>query len=240
VILSGMHRQGVVMHRGRHLLPGLCALAFSVAAAAGETIVYRYDELGRLKRVDRSGSVNNGVGAEYAYDPADNRAYVGVGGANPASPATVAGGGFEAPGAATYVYRPTASFAGASGLAANDSAWHFNAAPEGNQVAFLQAPGATAASVSLQVTGMSPGKAYAVSFLLSARPGYLGNPVTVALNGLPIGTFDPPTAAFTPATTAAFTAPASSATLTFTGFVADYNMVTAIDKVTAAPVGQQP
>jgi len=89
------------MRRGLHLLPGLYVLALSVAAAAGETIVYRYDELGRLKRVDRSGTVNNGVGAEYAYDPADNRAYVGVGGANPAAPATVAGGGFEAPVTAT-------------------------------------------------------------------------------------------------------------------------------------------
>src|SRR5688500_9063150 len=126
------------MRCGHHLLLGFCALASSVAAAAGETIVYRYDELGRLKRVDRSGSVNNGVGAEYAYDPADNRAYVGVGGANPASPATVAGGGFEAPATSTYVYRPTASFTGASGLAANNSAWQFNTAPEGNQVAFLQ------------------------------------------------------------------------------------------------------
>jgi hypothetical protein len=225
--------------QSHHLLPGLCALAFAAAATAGETISYRYDELGRLKRVDRSGSVNNGVGAEYAYDPADNRAYVGVGGANPASPATVAGGGFEAPATATYVYRPTASFAGASGLAANGSAWHFNDAPEGNQVAFLQT-GAAGASISLQVTGLSPGKAYAASFQLSARPDYLGNPVTVALNGLPIGTFDPPTAAFTPATTAAFTAPASSATLTFTGLVSAHAMATGIDKVTVAPVAQQP
>src|SRR5687768_9550815 len=234
-----LHREmGPVMRRG-HLITAFCAFAFSVAAAAGETIVYRYDELGRLKRVDRSGSVNNGVGAEYAYDPADNRAYVGVGGANPAAPATVAGGGFEAPVTATYVYRPTASFAGASGLAANGSAWNFNTAPEGNQVAFLQT-GGSAASVSLQVSGMSPGKAYAASFLLSARPGYSGNPVTVALNGLPIGTFDPPTAAFTPATTAAFTAPASSATLTFTGLVSPYDMATGIDKVTVAPAAPQP
>lgn len=215
------------------------ALALATAGHAGETITYGYDELGRLKRVDRSGSVNSGVGAEYAYDPADNRAYVGVGGANPASPATVAGGGFESPGTATYIYRPAASFAGASGLAANDSAWHFNNAPEGNQVAFLQTGGAPA-SIALQVTGLSPGKAYAASFLLSARPGYFGNPVTVALNGLPIGTFDPPTATFTPATTAAFTAPASSATLTFTGIASDQHMATGIDQVTVAAVAQQP
>src|SRR5687768_483085 len=227
------------MRRGHHLLLGFCSITCSVAAMAGETIVYRYDELGRLKRVDRSGSVNNGVGAEYAYDPADNRAYVGIGGANPASPATVAGGGFESPVTATHVYRPTASFTGASGLAANNSAWHFDNAPEGNQVAFLQTGGA-AASISLQVSGMSPGKAYAASFFLSARPGYYGNPVTVALNGLPIGNFDPPTAAFTPATTAAFTAPASSATLTFTGLVSPYDMATGIDKVTVAPAAPQP
>jgi hypothetical protein len=64
--------------------------------------------------------------------------------------------------------------------------------------------------------------------------------VTVALNGLPIGNFDPPTATFTPATTAAFTAPASSATLTFTGLAATQEMATGIDKVTVAPVAQQP
>ncbi len=225
------------MRFGRHLL--LAASAFAGAAGASETIVYRYDELGRLKRVDRSGSVNNGVGAEYAYDPADNRAYVGVGGVNPAAPATVVNGGFETPDTATYVYRPNASFTGNSGLAANNSAWRFNSAPQGNQVAFLQT-GNPAASISRQVTGMSPGKAYAASFFLSARPGYFGNPVTVALNGLPIGTFDPPTAAFTPATTAAFTAPASSATLTFTGLVAAQDMTTGIDQVTVAPVAQQP
>ena len=222
------------MRRGLCLsLLGVSFIA-AVAASANETIVYRYDELWRLQRVERSGSANNGVGAEYAYDPADNRAWVGVGGANPASPATVAGGGFEAPDTANYVYRPTASFAGNSGLAANHGAWGFFPAPEGDQVAFLQS-GASAASVRLQVTGLSPGKAYSVRFFLSSRPGYAGSPVTLDLDGLPLGTFDPPTDRFTGATSVAFTAPGGSAALTFTGHVSALDMATGIDAVTVSP-----
>ncbi len=54
---------------------------FSTAASASETITYSYDALGRVTQVSRSGTVNNGVTANYSYDRADNRTNVTVTGA---------------------------------------------------------------------------------------------------------------------------------------------------------------
>ena len=54
------------------------ALAASAAAYAGETITYSYDATGRRVKVERSGTVNNGVKAEYTHDKADNRVNVTV------------------------------------------------------------------------------------------------------------------------------------------------------------------
>jgi hypothetical protein len=51
-------------------------VAAAVSASASETISYRYDARGRLVRVERSGSVNNNVTANYSYDKADNRTSV--------------------------------------------------------------------------------------------------------------------------------------------------------------------
>ena len=66
-------------HRGFRagLWPATSAIAFASAAWAGETITYSYDSLGRLTRVERSGTVNSGVTA-YSYDAADNRTNVTV------------------------------------------------------------------------------------------------------------------------------------------------------------------
>lgn len=47
-------------------------------ATGSETISYSYDESGRLVKVSRSGSVNNGVQACYTYDNANNRSNVTV------------------------------------------------------------------------------------------------------------------------------------------------------------------
>ena len=52
--------------------------AAAVAALASETITYTYDARGRLVKVERSGTVNNNVKAEYKYDKADNRTNVNV------------------------------------------------------------------------------------------------------------------------------------------------------------------
>ena len=54
------------------------AAAAAAAAVASETITYTYDARGRLVKVERTGSVNNNVSAEYKYDKADNRANVNV------------------------------------------------------------------------------------------------------------------------------------------------------------------
>lgn len=47
-------------------------------SVASETVTYTYDARGRLVKVERSGTVNNNVKAEYKYDKADNRTNVNV------------------------------------------------------------------------------------------------------------------------------------------------------------------
>ena len=75
------------MKMGEHallLLAGAAGIGVAAAAAsAGETINYTYDARGRLVKVVRSGSVNNNVSANYAYDKADNRTNVNVVSPNP-------------------------------------------------------------------------------------------------------------------------------------------------------------
>ena len=48
-------------------------LALMANAWAGETQTYKYDELGRLKSVQYSGTVNNGQAHSTCFDPAGNR-----------------------------------------------------------------------------------------------------------------------------------------------------------------------
>lgn len=43
------------------------------AARASETQTFAYDAKGRVTKVERSGSVNNGVKTEYTHDKANNR-----------------------------------------------------------------------------------------------------------------------------------------------------------------------
>jgi hypothetical protein len=222
------------MRRGDRWLLAAGAAALASAAQAGETITYGYDELGRLTGVSHSGTVNSGVSAIYSYDAADNRTNVTVS----TGPAVV-GGGFEAPDMGTgYAYLPAGSpavFAGNSGVAGNGSAWGFAPAPEGDQIAFVQG-GESPASISLPVVGLTPGARYAISFRISIRPGFAGIPVTLSYQGVPLGTFNPPTTGFTAATSAAFTASSSSGLLAFTGSGTIYDD-SGIDLVTIAPAG---
>jgi hypothetical protein len=69
-------RPGKLTSRGEKLLLVFVAAAAATAAIASETISYRYDARGRLVRVERSGSVNANVTANYSYDKADNRTSV--------------------------------------------------------------------------------------------------------------------------------------------------------------------
>ena len=63
------------------LLLSAAGLATAAAALAAETLTYRYDARGRLVKVERTGSVNNGVIANYSYDKANNRTNRTVSGA---------------------------------------------------------------------------------------------------------------------------------------------------------------
>lgn len=49
------------------------ALIASTATYATESQKYRYDAKGRLIKVERTGTVNNGVTTEYTNDAAHNR-----------------------------------------------------------------------------------------------------------------------------------------------------------------------
>ncbi len=71
-------KAGAKMKRRGELAVPMAALAIAAAAAASETISYTYDARGRLVKVVRTGTVNNGVKAEYRYDKADNRTNVNV------------------------------------------------------------------------------------------------------------------------------------------------------------------
>jgi len=68
------------------LIGGLVLSALLAShASANETVTYTYDAKGRLVKVERSGTVNNGVKTEYILDKADNRKNVKVTGSpNPA------------------------------------------------------------------------------------------------------------------------------------------------------------
>lgn len=68
--------------RGISALAGAILAMVSIAAQAAETVTYTYDAKGRLVKVERSGSVNNGVDTEYQHDKADNRKRVKTTGAS--------------------------------------------------------------------------------------------------------------------------------------------------------------
>ena len=60
----------------------LVAQTGSSPLSAGETVVYTYDELGRLIKSARSGEINNGVATDIEYDPAGNRVEYAVSGSS--------------------------------------------------------------------------------------------------------------------------------------------------------------
>jgi YD repeat-containing protein len=59
----------------------LAGLAAASAAAAAETLTYRYDARGRLVKVERSGGPKSGAQTSYSYDKANNRTNRTVSGA---------------------------------------------------------------------------------------------------------------------------------------------------------------
>lgn len=68
----------------RRLVLFTCAAAlaaFAGAAARAETAVYSYDAKGRLVKVQRWSTYNNGAATEYEHDKANNRRRVKTTGA---------------------------------------------------------------------------------------------------------------------------------------------------------------
>jgi len=204
------------------------SMAGTAAAAPGETVNYSYDSLGRLTAATSNGSAGTTM---IDYDPAGNRETYVVTGASTAP--RVAGGSFELPEVnAHYMWSPfsPASFTGHSGVAGNGSAFNFAAAPDGDQVGFLESE--TAASITLAVNNLTPGVSYTAKFYFAARPDYGGgNPVTVSFNGTVLGTYAPGSTAFGLVTSQPFVPSATSGSLTFSSVAAPGYLATAIDKV---------
>lgn len=223
----------------------LCVCIASVTgvtvAQGSDTITYRYDERGRLIQVQHAGSTS--ARSDYHYDRADNRTSVVVSGAGsvPPSNVAVANFSFEEPAiGAGFQYNPSAAgatFAGLSGVAGNGSAWGFAAAPAGTQVAFLQSTPDGVGSISLSVTGLTPGQSYVARLQVARRPVNGVNTVTVRFdNGPSLGTFTPPSTSFTQVTSQPFQATSSPGTISFSATALPGDSSVGIDQVTIVPV----
>lgn len=68
------------MNKPLRLAIGIAWTAVPSGVFANETITYSYDARGRVIKVERSGTVNNGVKTEYTIDKAENRSNVKVSG----------------------------------------------------------------------------------------------------------------------------------------------------------------
>lgn len=220
----------------RHFALAAAALPLTALTAApalaAETIRYGYDTRGRLTDVVRRGGPAPAA-TRYTLDRADNR----IGKTVQATP-VLANASFETPEVgAGFQYQPAAAgttFGPASGIAGNGSAWGFAPAPDGDQVAFVQSGGGNAGTMSLTASGLTAGIAYTLSFHTTQRPGFARNPISVRVDGVPIGTYDPPSTDFTRVTTPAFVAGGSSATIAFSGQMSAADAASAIDAVTIA------
>jgi archaellum component FlaF (FlaF/FlaG flagellin family) len=128
---------------------------------------------------------------------------------------------FEVPAldAGEYQYNPAVSpwtFSGSSGVAGNSSAFTSGnpSAPQGGQVAFLQARGRISQNVSL------PAGVYQVSFSAAQRGNVPGNAQTfqVLVDGNVVGTFNNLTGTtYSTQTTSSFTVAAGNHTIAFQG-----------------------
>lgn len=126
---------------------------------------------------------NNAAGAAVAVlSAADDD--VGISVANASFETPDQGGG--------YVYNPSGAswtFSGApgsgSGLQGNGSGFSAPAATSGDQAAFIQNQGVMTQSLSLNAGD------YTLSLYAAGRTGYGANPVSVLLDGVPVGSFTP-------------------------------------------------
>lgn len=215
----------------RPLLLGAAIAALCAgAASASETIGYEYDARGRLVLVVRTATAS-GSTTGYAFDKADNRLQ--------RSALTLPDPSFELPEAGTgYFYSPTISgmtFNSHAGVTGNNSAFGFAAAPDGDQVAFLQSTSSATGAMSLTVSGLVTGASYRVRFRIARRPNYSVNDVTVAADGTSIGSIAPPSNAFTSYESGTFTAAGPTALISFTGTTALGDRASALDLISIVP-----
>ncbi|HEV2818693.1 MAG TPA: hypothetical protein VGW40_15895, partial [Allosphingosinicella sp.] len=142
---------------------------------------------------------------------------------------------FEVPEVGTgSQYNPSigmATFESKAGVAGNGSSWGFAAAPDGDQVAFLQSNSSGTGSISEKLTNLIPGRSYQLSFYLAKRSSANANPVTVSVDGVVLGTFTPGSTSFAQFTASAFQATGTTATLTFSGAASATEKVSALDKL---------
>lgn len=136
-----------------------------------------------------------------------------------------------------YQYTPSSDgvrFDGPAGLAGNGSAWGFAAAPDGNQVAFLQSGPNDGGRITQHVVGLSAGASYAVRFRSAHRPGFGQAPVSLAVGGRTLATVSPGDA-FGTYTSASFTANATSTDIVFSVAAASGDNGSAIDFIEILP-----
>jgi YD repeat-containing protein len=152
----------------------------------------------------------------------------------------IARASFEAPEiGAGYQYNPSLAgmtFSPGSGIAGNGSAWGFAAAPDGDQLAYIQTLPGSAGSIAQSLTGLVAGNLYTVKFLIAARPATGGTPVTVSYNGTSLGTFDPASSAFQEIVVS-FIATGPTGTLSFAGAPTAADRATAIDNLRISGAG---
>jgi len=220
----------------------MLALAVPETTSASET-TFRYDPLGRLVATTNSA----GPTSTLRYDPAGNRTEYIVTTAGGAAPLVI-DGSFESPPQEPgwYQYRPQVTgvtFLNNAGVTTVGGAWGFQQTDAGGQLAFLQG-GTAAAVISLDVSGMTVGAAYQVTFKIGRRAGYNPTPVSTAITfgtaTTPLGAFTPASEAFSTVATTTFIATAATGVLSFTGTTSVTDISTGIDAIAVEPVAGAP
>ena len=159
--------------------------------------------------------------------------------ASPVAATYVGDAGFEAvaegSGSSAYTYDPTGSawsFAGSSGLSGNNS--NFTSgnpnAPQGSQVAFLQAQGSISQTITFAAAG-----SYQLTFDAAQRENFPSDQsVQVLVDGTVVGTITPAGTTYGLYATPAFSVSAGAHTITLRGTSSSGNDTAFIDAVTLA------
>lgn len=216
---------------------GLSIFVQPFACSASDVTIYTYDARGHVVQINRTSSKPT-LNAGYTFDGADNRSSQSLTGST--TTPDVSDWSFELPYVgAGFLYNPSptgATFNGNSGIAGNGSAWAFTSAPDGTQVAFLQAVPATAPSISLNTTNLESGRRYVILFKAALRLTYPVNPVTVKYSTTSLGTFSPTSTSFQSFASSSFVAAATADSISFNGVASSGDITTGLDAVAVVAV----